>query len=217
MAFDGVSVEIGKWTFESVRNAIQSRGRPLTLSFRDDYLTMEQRAVLTKAVAETEASLPKPRPTVQYRVKPPAAATSSGTRRETALAQNVGNPASSEMVDPVHFRHYSSQRPAQSQAALLGTAQFEHGKSTASYLPGASFPDSHRKSFSDAGASGVLSSAIGPLVAGLMSGISKEGGAEQCAPAMANAPPFTPGYMLRRNSGTADSIERHREFTSGLL
>jgi len=55
VAFDGISVEVGKWTFQSIRRAIKSRGRPLTLSFRNDYLTTEQRAILTKAVKDVDA------------------------------------------------------------------------------------------------------------------------------------------------------------------
>jgi PH domain len=54
VAFDGVSIEVGKWTFSAVRKAIQSCGRPLTLSFRNDYLTTEQRMFLTKAVLESD-------------------------------------------------------------------------------------------------------------------------------------------------------------------
>jgi hypothetical protein len=55
VAFDGISVEVGKWTFQSIRRAIKSRGRPLTLSFRNDYLTTEQRTILTKAVKDVDA------------------------------------------------------------------------------------------------------------------------------------------------------------------
>ena len=55
IAFDGISVEVGKWTFEKIRKAIKSRGRPLTLSFRNDFLTTEQRTILTKAVKDVDA------------------------------------------------------------------------------------------------------------------------------------------------------------------
>jgi len=55
VAFDGVSVEVGKWTFESIKKAIKSRGRPLTLSFRNDFLNTEQRSTLTKAVRDVNA------------------------------------------------------------------------------------------------------------------------------------------------------------------
>jgi PH domain len=52
VAFDGVSVEQGRWTFDSIRKSIQARGRPLTLSFRNDFLTTDQRAIITKAVSQ---------------------------------------------------------------------------------------------------------------------------------------------------------------------
>ncbi|KAL3782725.1 hypothetical protein ACHAW5_006721 [Stephanodiscus triporus] len=55
VAFDGIPVEVGKWTFESIRKSIQARGRPLTLSFRNDFLTPKQRAILTKAVEDLNA------------------------------------------------------------------------------------------------------------------------------------------------------------------
>ncbi len=55
VAFDGISVEVGKWTFEKIRKAIKSRGRPLTLSFRNDFLTTEQRETLTKAIKDVDA------------------------------------------------------------------------------------------------------------------------------------------------------------------
>ena len=55
VAFDGITVEVGQWTFESIRKSIQARGRPLTLSFRNDYLTPKQREILTKAVHDVKA------------------------------------------------------------------------------------------------------------------------------------------------------------------
>ena len=55
VAFDGIPVEVGQWTFESIRKSIQARGRPLTLSFRNDFLTPQQRTILTKAVEDLNA------------------------------------------------------------------------------------------------------------------------------------------------------------------
>jgi len=52
VAFDGIPVEVGHWTFESIRKSIQARGRPLTLSFRNDFLTLKQREILTKAIED---------------------------------------------------------------------------------------------------------------------------------------------------------------------
>lgn len=66
VAFDGVSVEVGKWTFDSIRKSIKSRGRPLTLSFRNDFLTTEQRTILIKAIKDVEAKRPPVRPVIQY-------------------------------------------------------------------------------------------------------------------------------------------------------
>eukprot|EP00536_Pseudo-nitzschia_multiseries_P011118 jgi/Psemu1/243571/estExt_Genewise1.C_3630019 len=66
VAFDGVSVEVGKWTFENISKAIKSRGRPLTLSFRNDFLTTEQRAILTKAIKDVDAKRDPVRSVIQY-------------------------------------------------------------------------------------------------------------------------------------------------------
>ena len=59
VAFDGIPVEVGQWTFESIRKSIHARGRPLTLSFRNDFLTQKQRAILTKAIEDVN---PPPQP-----------------------------------------------------------------------------------------------------------------------------------------------------------
>ena len=85
VAFDGVSVEVGRWTFDSIGKAIKARGRPLTLSFRNDFLTTDQRSIMTKAVgdmqrhqlkATTPAHLiqaPEDPPPQQHEVRPPSA------------------------------------------------------------------------------------------------------------------------------------------------
>lgn len=59
VAFDGIPVEVGKWTFESIRQSIKARGRPLTLSFRNDVLTKKQDDILTKAVSDLGRSAPQ--------------------------------------------------------------------------------------------------------------------------------------------------------------
>lgn len=71
VAFDDVSVEAGQWTFESIRKAIEMRSsRPLTLSFRNDFLTMEQRTILTKAVKGTDIKQLRERRTNTERERP---------------------------------------------------------------------------------------------------------------------------------------------------
>mmetsp|Transcript_18711 Transcript_18711/g.42724 ORF Transcript_18711/g.42724 Transcript_18711/m.42724 type:complete len:426 (+) Transcript_18711:1419-2696(+) len=61
IAFDNVSIERGRWTFEAVGKAIKARGRPITMTFRNDYLNSEQRGILYRAVNENGqvASLPQ--------------------------------------------------------------------------------------------------------------------------------------------------------------
>jgi len=65
VAFDGIPITVGNWTFEVVRQSIQARGRPLTLSFRNDFLTTKQREILTKAVGEIGLSPPPPQSIAQ--------------------------------------------------------------------------------------------------------------------------------------------------------
>eukprot|EP00986_Skeletonema_menzelii_P013841 scaffold8490_cov141-Skeletonema_menzelii.AAC.3 len=60
VAFDGIPVEVGRWTFESIRKGIQARSRPLTLSFRNDPLSPKQQDILKKALADIAAAAPPP-------------------------------------------------------------------------------------------------------------------------------------------------------------
>jgi hypothetical protein len=60
VAFDGIPVEVGRWTFESIRKAIQARSRPLTLSFRNDTLSAKQQDILKKALDDIAAVSPPP-------------------------------------------------------------------------------------------------------------------------------------------------------------
>ena len=60
VAFDGIPVEVGRWTFESIRKGIQARGRPLTLSFRNDALSPKQQDILKKALGDISAAAPPP-------------------------------------------------------------------------------------------------------------------------------------------------------------
>lgn len=59
VAFDGIPVEVGRWTFESIRKAIQARSRPLTLSFRNDTLSPKQQDILKKALSDIAAASPQ--------------------------------------------------------------------------------------------------------------------------------------------------------------
>ena len=62
VAFNGISVETNNWTFNKVRESIKSCGRPITLSFRDDFLTKEQREIVVNAIADIEEATASLRP-----------------------------------------------------------------------------------------------------------------------------------------------------------
>lgn len=65
VAFDGIPVEVGRWTFESIRKGIQARSRPLTLSFRNDILSQRQQDILKKALGDIAAAVaPPPQSTI---------------------------------------------------------------------------------------------------------------------------------------------------------
>ena len=50
VAFDGISIEVGPWTFERVHKAIRATKRPLTLTFRNEPLTSTQRTIFAKSL-----------------------------------------------------------------------------------------------------------------------------------------------------------------------
>lgn len=156
VAFDGVSVEIGNWTFDSIRKAIQARGRPMTLTFRNDFLTMEQRAILTKAVAEVDCAVPPPRKTIQYKNAAPIARAEPVTLR----TESASSHESEHFVND-NATHYEDDDLSVSAASSNNRY---YGKS---YSSGGNF-----RSFSEAGASSVISSTLGPLMANLMTGLA---------------------------------------------
>lgn len=217
VAFDGVSIETGKWTFAAVRKAIQTRGRPLTLSFRNDFLTMKQRSVLTRAVAEVGAALPPLQPSVQYKTTFPRKSQvvcTEGVARhcqpENHDRKSNGKltPASSAHSSQVHVRpeqhcslqHHLGHKTESADTPFQSTTAVDRGWSMRA---GPNDP-----SFSEAGSS-VFSSAVGPLMANLMSGISSQVDAQKHEP-------FVPEY-LRRESDSLDSIPLHQSFKSSLL
>ena len=144
VGFDGISIERGPWTFEAVHKAIKARGRPLTLTFRDDYLTTEQRSILTKAVSEVvQASNPPPRP--------------RGRPANVPAMINAVTKASDRIAKSPSFSDIS--RDLQS-----------HDDSTS--MSNCSRSSDNWRNLSDAGTSSVFSSKFSPLVAGLMAGLS---------------------------------------------
>ena len=192
VAFDGVSVEIGRWTFESVRKAIQARGRPLTLSFRNDYLTTIQRSILTRAVQEMESNLPPPRPIFQCKMEGPK------------ISQDLKNEQQQEVI-PVgnHFLGRDSTK-----ASFTHTQQSYQNRE---FLP----PKSELTSFSEVGSTtgSVFPSALGPLMSGLISGVSKS---EFQQPPIKEIP-AAPEYLKRNETESVDFVRKHQEFTAGLL
>jgi len=199
VAFDGVSIEVGKWTFASVRKAIQARNRPLTLSFRDDFLTTEQRTILTKAVKDME----------MLANKTDGVAAGAGARAPPPLAPN--KTVSSYGSGSVHSK--DNNNDDQSSAVSVTTSNgsdyfrsmpesFSGPKSVASSSATATTFYNHR-SFSEAGSSSSVLSAVAPLVSNLLSRNTSRG-------------PFTPEYLQRTGEPVEDTPQ-HQDFKSELL
>ena len=213
VAFDGVSVEIGPWTFDAIRKAIQSRGRPLTLSFRNDYLTTEQRGVLTKAVMEVDAKRPPIRPDVDVGFRP----LSTTPSLSSVLSHDTdysANDDESGKFESGHIQDLSTW--AQDKDCCHGKlASSSHSlKSRLRRLSGGSH-STHQgsfRSFSDAGSS--ISSSFAPLVASLVKQAS-----DRQRKDTDTKKHFAPQY-LRRAAPTTTSLEnspQHQDFQSNLL
>ena len=200
VAFDGVSVEVGKWTFESIRKGIQMRGRPITLSFRDDFLTTEQRQILTKASREMEQSISTQpnRPIIQYRdgTAPHSVSTVSVGSHETDLLLEEDSVRS--MKSAVHFPYKDSDYDCDDEAISFHSPWAEGRRRQQHYM--------QHRSFSEADSS-VLS-AVGPLIANLLS--------HKHPSNSNNGAPFTPDYMRRPNKSVEDTPQ-HQDFEAGLL
>ena len=213
VAFDGVSVEVGHWTFDSIRKAIKARGRPLTMSFRNDFLTTEQRAVLTKAVMEVDVKSRSGSSRSLQHGRPPVTATPSYDRYESfsktpevdlsAMAQEKNDCCSEKLAAASQSvsTHYGRLRRMSSGSH--STTQTKKGYS------------SNPRSFSDVGSTtSSMASNFAPLVATLVQGVSDRKRAEPRAPAA--KPSFTPQY-LRRTEDSLEDTPQHQDFQSNLL
>lgn len=203
VAFDGISVERGPWTFDTVSKAIKARGRPLTLTFRDDHLNTNQRSILTKAASEVEALSTIPRPTVHYRSK------------EISLHKTrsqLNNPVpKSPPREWLRRRNY----PKAATTALQYSVRHSHSdpdyKDVGIKVADSESNCSHSenwKSFSDSGTSSIFSTKFSPFLSGLMLGLSKNEHRENDN--------FTPSFC-RRAKEPLDCIPHHQEFKANLL
>ena len=146
VGFDGMSIERGPWTFEAVRRGIKARGRPLTLTFRDDHLTTEQRAILTKAAHDVEQTTNQP-PRHHGHFNVPATINAI-TKSANFIAKS---PSFSDVSRDVQSHDDS-------------TTITDYSRSSENW-----------RTFSDNGSSSAFSSRFSPLVAGLMTGYKKKG------------------------------------------
>jgi len=225
VAFDGISVENGPWTFDSIRRAIKSRSRPLKLSFRNDPLTPDQRSILTQALNDVDVHRgPQGRPTSH---QPMQESYHSGIHHQ---------PASSASHLHHHDRQHQYQQTQQSQQQFgpademdLHDVQLEHdpvldlSSDTSNANCGrwrkrlgsvssqsSSNSTSHNRrptfqTFSEAGSS-VISASLAPLMANLLKGVSDRSQPSERTP---------PAYLARRELPHNDP--QHQNFQSSLL
>jgi hypothetical protein len=225
VAFDGVSVEVGKWTFDSIRKAIKMRGRPLTLSFRNDFLTTEQRAVLTKAVMEVDAKPLRQESLAQQDLHlSTMLSIHSGVSYETDNFLNTSrntyqkycrNDAESAMHvagmmrgESQSWPHY--QPPSSNSSLSSGYREPPVRRLSSTSVSTHKSSNHNFRSFSDAGSS-VVSASLAPLMANLLHGVSSS---EQGRDSKHKR--FEPGY-LRREPERLDLTPQHQDFKSNLL
>ena len=216
VAFDGVSVEIGRWTFESVKRAIQARGRPLTLSFRNDYLTSQQREILTKAVNDVTISRSRYPPKIHQNQSVPYHLQGSHFSHNTDNRYNISSRSDLNRTDlsPYH-RNRNNVQYQTAQAYGNSTPNSVHSyQSYRSGISSFSSPSYGVSSFSDAGSSNILSTTIGPLVAGLMNGLAPPEAKQTPYPPH---PPHPPPEYLQGEARSLDNIPHHHDFKAGLL
>lgn len=194
VAFDGISVEVGRWTFESIRKAIQARSRPLTLSFRNDFLTTEQRVILTRALKECSLMPPSSLVPVTREGHRETIPHEIGPQQQPAIVMDDICTPSNHSVDDENSR---SGVDSESRYSIMPYS-FSASKSVSSVNGGG-----NAVSFSDVGSSTSVFSAVVPLVNRLL---QKRGAAET----------FTPDYLRRAPTAVEDTPHYH-EFRSELL
>jgi len=192
VGFDGMSVEIGEWTFDKIRKGIQSRARPITLSFRNDLLSTEQKLILTKAILDVERSVPPPRPVFQYKGPEDDEMSVRSFRSTTASLSVPASPSGTSIASHLSSNSYPYRNGDRGQEVAVGN-------------------DSAYQSFSDIRkSSSVASSTISSsLVSGLMNSLGKKVEKEK-------SKKYKPRYM-REESESLNSRRHHQEFTASLL
>lgn len=200
VAFDGVSVEIGRWTFDSIRKVIQSRSRPLTLSFRNDYLTTEQREILTRAVKDVNTALVPSVTTAEMSSDLPS---SSAPSVHSASSHETGAFVNENVVVSMKDKEEKSNFPETDSVSVMTE------RSSGAEIPmPKTLQDRKRtpysfRTFSDTGSStSSVLSAVGPLMAQLLPPRQTE--------------PFTPDYMIAKRRSVEETPE-HQDFASSLL
>lgn len=221
VAFDGISVELGSWTFDSIRRGIQARSRPITLSFRNDPLSIQEREILTKAVAELNDSTPPfPRPLPSHHRKGQANHM-RGAEDDTSSVGTFRSNFSSLMPEPPPSPSGESF-VSSSSAASSFISRLHHVHSAAGFgdmEASGNADESSYQSLRDmtsarhGGGPGDASSVISTgsarsRASGFFSGIAGKG--------TKNNDEKKPKFMTQE-SGSLNDHQHHRDFEASLL
>jgi len=192
VGFDGISIERGPWTFEAVRKAIKAAGRPLTLTFRDDFLTHEQRAILTRAIGDVESS----------------------NYHGLHLPQDRQYPVPSTIK--AHHSHQVLENMSKSSSYSAFPQDIQ------SFDDGTAITDTSRlsdtcRSYSDAGSSIIFSPKFSPLVTSLIPSITNNmNGTNRAGKKNEEKVVLSPDYF-RRSIDSLECTPHHKEFKANLL
>ena len=194
IAFNGISIERGPWTFDTVRKAIKGCDRPLTLSFRDDFLTTNQRIILTKAAAEVAGVHPKYHIPIQNVPKIQQGIPRFINAKKQEITGRISRISSEQ--DMINEEYGNTNYENDNESGSMSTAEMKSQSSET------------WKTFSDTGSSSVFSTKFAPMMAGLIANMKEDHQKQQ--------PNFTPEYF-HRDPDYNDSIPNLQEFKAGLL
>jgi len=219
VAFDGISVELGSWNFDSIRRGIQARSRPITLSFRNDPLSINQREILSKAVAELNNSVPPvPRPMLPQRKNQVSHV--RVVEDDTSSVGTFRSNFSSLMPEPPPPSPGGESFVSSSSAASSFISRLHHVHSAAGFADmeaSGNAEESSYQSFRDIGSArhgggggGEASSVISTgsarsRASGFFSGITGKSKDEK-----------KPNFMTQE-SGSLNDHQDHRDFQASLL
>jgi len=201
IAFDGISVEVGPWTFDTIRKSIQARGRPITLSFRNEYLSTNQRSILTKAVRDVNASIPQQEHLSQYKI-PEITTTLNSHTMQRQLYDDTSISTSS-----FHIPHRTDDHSDAESSITESASSPRQSRKSGSFLKRKAVAKTW-KSFSEVGSStssSKFTAKFGPMMSNIVSTFN------------ANKESVQEPEYLSRIPNYVESKKQHQDYRATLL